>query len=496
MGTVAIPSSADLNSYTSSGQFSQNANAGAASGSNYPEPYAGLLEVASNGSSMVWQRYTLYSGQGGRVWERGQYSSAWSAWRRTDLRAGAINAANLEPWDSTAPAIKPPSTGNWTLPSQPSARRRAGWCLLNAGFQTTSATGTGNISDITIGTLSVGFRPITTVSWSALNYNGVGYISASGDIVLTSIERSLPAGTTLWVQLAYLLADWAWASQITIATYNVREACLAEDQVSAPPDRLRRSWQDRADNVAAEINAVHPDIVFLQEASTVRASLDAACDMATCFHSTPRGCSTMPGSPPTQSADLIGRLTGYVDVGNAQSGNHILIRSATMAGGTTWSYVLSPNDSYGDEWWTVLATLTHKPSNKTVNVATAHITHDETSSYAVDQVTNFAYRISQLFGNSGTLIVGADFNSGLTLASSGLASLTGLSLADVYEFGFNINGHLDTWNEFGPSPAVTRRPDRIFTRNVTTQMGLVNRIAANPALTSDHNLVYATMLLP
>jgi len=78
MSTVSIPSSAVLNSYTTSGQFSQNANAGAASGLNYPAPYAGLLEVASNDLptyAMVWQRYTLYSGQGGRVWERGSYSS-------------------------------------------------------------------------------------------------------------------------------------------------------------------------------------------------------------------------------------------------------------------------------------------------------------------------------------------------------------------------------------------------------------------------------------
>lgn len=82
-----IPPSADLNTYVNPGQYAQTSNADAASGSNYPIPNAGMLEVgASDGGNMVWQRYTIYragSTIAGMTYQRSFYSAAWSAWAIT-----------------------------------------------------------------------------------------------------------------------------------------------------------------------------------------------------------------------------------------------------------------------------------------------------------------------------------------------------------------------------------------------------------------------------
>jgi hypothetical protein len=73
-----IPSGADLNSYTSDGYYHQNTNTGAATGSNYPEAAAGMLEVTSDGS-MVYQRYTVYN-SAHTVYVRTYYNGTWYSW--------------------------------------------------------------------------------------------------------------------------------------------------------------------------------------------------------------------------------------------------------------------------------------------------------------------------------------------------------------------------------------------------------------------------------
>lgn len=73
-----IPSSADLNTYTTLGMYHQNSNANTTSGSNYPINLAGWLEVYTDGS-MTYQRYTEYLS--GTVYTRVKYNSSWSAWQ-------------------------------------------------------------------------------------------------------------------------------------------------------------------------------------------------------------------------------------------------------------------------------------------------------------------------------------------------------------------------------------------------------------------------------
>lgn len=84
-GSVAteLGGSVDLNTITTPGRYTQTANAEAATGSNYPVPSAGYLEVAADPTgSMVWQRYTVYRGTSFAVetFSRALYSSVWSAW--------------------------------------------------------------------------------------------------------------------------------------------------------------------------------------------------------------------------------------------------------------------------------------------------------------------------------------------------------------------------------------------------------------------------------
>ena len=83
-----IPNAADLNTYTTSGVYVQGSNAEAAAGSNYPIGYAGVLEVYSRTSTLIWQRYTTYQPYN-KVYHRGFYSTTWSAWKEVvDFTSG------------------------------------------------------------------------------------------------------------------------------------------------------------------------------------------------------------------------------------------------------------------------------------------------------------------------------------------------------------------------------------------------------------------------
>jgi hypothetical protein len=86
-----IPGSADLNTYRTTGIYSQNANADAASGLNYPVALAGMLEVINddkgNGIHTV-QRYSQYSST--NVYHRYYYSGTWSSWRNLSQDTNTI----------------------------------------------------------------------------------------------------------------------------------------------------------------------------------------------------------------------------------------------------------------------------------------------------------------------------------------------------------------------------------------------------------------------
>lgn len=88
---VELGSGVNLDTLTDWKTYTQANNAAAASGSNYPVPIAGLLEVlpiAGGAGAMIWQRYTTYrhtaltGGEeiGPSVYTRAWYNAAWSPW--------------------------------------------------------------------------------------------------------------------------------------------------------------------------------------------------------------------------------------------------------------------------------------------------------------------------------------------------------------------------------------------------------------------------------
>lgn len=78
-----IPSGVDLNTYRTTGYYSQNTNTHAAAGSNYPESLAGILEVVTddtgNGQHTI-QRYSVINSN--RVYVRYHYNGTWQAWEQ------------------------------------------------------------------------------------------------------------------------------------------------------------------------------------------------------------------------------------------------------------------------------------------------------------------------------------------------------------------------------------------------------------------------------
>jgi hypothetical protein len=88
---TALSSGVNLDTLTDWEVYTQANNAAAASGSNYPVPLAGVLEVlpiAGGAGAMIWQRYTTYrhtgltGGEeiGPAVYVRAWYNAAWSPW--------------------------------------------------------------------------------------------------------------------------------------------------------------------------------------------------------------------------------------------------------------------------------------------------------------------------------------------------------------------------------------------------------------------------------
>ncbi|WP_417357681.1 pyocin knob domain-containing protein [Flavobacterium sp.] len=94
-----IGDSEDLNNYTNTGVFAQTQNTQAASGTNYPEPYAGMLTVHYNGG-IVWQTYLCYYGTN-NLYHRGRNSSGnWSNWVK-EWDSSDFSQADIDNWNTT-----------------------------------------------------------------------------------------------------------------------------------------------------------------------------------------------------------------------------------------------------------------------------------------------------------------------------------------------------------------------------------------------------------
>lgn len=84
IGISEIAGSVNLDTLTSTTDYTQSDDADAASGSNYPVSYAGLLQVYSNsGATQVYQTYTVNNAgpYAGNIYSRVRTAGIWSSWR-------------------------------------------------------------------------------------------------------------------------------------------------------------------------------------------------------------------------------------------------------------------------------------------------------------------------------------------------------------------------------------------------------------------------------
>lgn len=114
----SIPASTNLNSYTQTGMYYQQADASAASGTNYPVARAGVLSVwnSNNNGLFIYQHYHT-QGSFNTLYIRTYYNSVWSAWKEVSTMdtitlqavANAGNTTNsmLSVWGT----LKAPTVG-------------------------------------------------------------------------------------------------------------------------------------------------------------------------------------------------------------------------------------------------------------------------------------------------------------------------------------------------------------------------------------------------
>lgn len=106
VGTAQALGVEDLNDVTAQGVYSQDRNANASTGRNYPVGRAGLLEVFNPPwGAQVYQRYTTY-GDYQDVYVRGSQTGSWGSWKKLSQDGhshGMSDVVGLEARFATSP---------------------------------------------------------------------------------------------------------------------------------------------------------------------------------------------------------------------------------------------------------------------------------------------------------------------------------------------------------------------------------------------------------
>ena len=177
---ASLPDAVDLDDYTTPGLWHQDANARAATGTNYPAPYAGLLEVFNGAQSgtFVYQRYTGYKDHQ-EVWLRSYYSG-WGPWNLIGGEdTGWVDATVLSGFAANS------------THERPQVRKKNGLVLSKGVFANTGMSANGNY---TVGTLPTGFSPPVNVITGAGTSTGASTASlffTSGGSILIRTNSTL-----------------------------------------------------------------------------------------------------------------------------------------------------------------------------------------------------------------------------------------------------------------------------------------------------------------
>lgn len=216
----------DLNDILQSGWYIQRGNASAVSGSNYPIPLAGWLEVINDyrdANNFIFQRYTTYSGSStpsnnSTIWQRGLYGTTWGPWQMVlsgpiEGIYGLTSQADIVFKSASNRAIQ------WTSPTGTQLARLLGTndgrLIMNADEALATASRFTLNAD---GSAMLGSRHLPTV------FQGAGIIIAAGSAVVgtnASGIATVPYGYTFPNSMIAMLptpGDTAGALASTVST--------------------------------------------------------------------------------------------------------------------------------------------------------------------------------------------------------------------------------------------------------------------------------------
>lgn len=137
LASAAVPLNADLNSYTTPGQYHCGANATAASLKNCPTQNAFSLEVILHAGTL--QRLTEYITASPKLYFRNQYDSVWGPWQREYSTADKPTAADVGAAPGSHTHTVAQVTGVMTLAQGGTGANTAAAALTNLGLTATAA---------------------------------------------------------------------------------------------------------------------------------------------------------------------------------------------------------------------------------------------------------------------------------------------------------------------------------------------------------------------
>jgi hypothetical protein len=237
ISSVDIPGSADLDTYMSTGFYTQTSNSAAASGTNYPESAAGILEVYGTNTRFKTQRYKTYSGK--NDWSRAYYDGTWGAWTNLAFEylplSGGTTTGTITM--GTQKALVANNYGRGVYGVYSSTRYQHLWSMGTAYNLSDDGTSTGNLYGIAYTHNNVGGESKPGLSHQALFMNNgvtktaigtgiwtVGDITGLGDGTFSgTISASNLSGTntgdqdlsTYWSQSSTGLAGVQRISTVT-----------------------------------------------------------------------------------------------------------------------------------------------------------------------------------------------------------------------------------------------------------------------------------------
>lgn len=192
-GVIELSGSVDLDSIVSSGYYTQSSNVEAASGTNYPTPYSGLLEVVSGiGAAFIWQSYSVSSDGpfANEKFIRTRTAGVWSTWK--PLFVGPTPATYIPVSDSGFPVATVGQTtativiDRFTISAAPLDRRLS---LTTSIYATVTVAGTQLNGVAFINSTPIGY---TRVNFATINVPDQIVVVGSG---------SIPKNTTAVVEV-------------------------------------------------------------------------------------------------------------------------------------------------------------------------------------------------------------------------------------------------------------------------------------------------------